>query len=99
MTDPRYSTFLAQSLGLNYVGHMGVDRTDRSVLRASLAAERGKERVDDALFFGEMSWIEIGYDSIGEGVVAIRGRRDVVDLCQRDMIPALSALLAEVLAD
>ena len=91
-THPRTEEFMERSLGLNYLGngdHM--DSTDRSVIKASLAAEREGIIADGELtFFGKMNWIEVGGEA--NPLVQLSGRADIVDFMANGLLPALSQI-------
>ena len=92
MLHPRYDSYTRRTIGINYVGSMGVDVTDRSPLFAShgrSGSENGEPhlRSEEYLFFGALNWMEIAAEAI-----SIRGRRDVVDFCCDLLVPALCEL-------
>jgi NADPH:quinone reductase-like Zn-dependent oxidoreductase/3-oxoacyl-(acyl-carrier-protein) synthase len=95
-THTRTGEFFERALGLNYVGNGdNVDSTNRSVIAASLAAERGGTVADGELaFFGNMNWIEVGGET--NPLVQLSGRADTVDFMAHRLLPALSHISLDI---
>lgn len=64
---PMYAKFLSNSIGINVLGDLGLDDTDRSFLPEGLN------------LFGKMNWIEIGSEMAP--LIQFHGRQDVVQFC------------------
>ena len=97
MVHPRYRGFIRQSVGINYNGSGGNDKTDRLVPLKSFAAKRGLPEpmtvgggAEANLFTYTENWIDIGGEDVPE--VAIQGHRHVVDFFCNNVMPVLSSI-------